>query len=702
MSPVNETPSRTERRRRGQTAVEFALTLPILLLLLFGVIEFARIFQAWVTLQNSARTAARYAVTGDWDAETVAAVIGFDTTGLEGEVLEQAVLNELVPCTDGYDNLFADHWGKDCEPGSDEDQGLRIDVARLITVVDRARIGAAGLQLKKGDRYVGITDPGSGSELDTEEVSDHESGWFHVWICSSRPAMIDPDLSQRYQPSEDRNNRLCELREGAGLGDNQYDAGGPGDAVEIIVFFNHPLITPLGLVDYVQLQARRVMINESFRTTRVVNLPPQLALPTFTPSDTPAPSNTPEPSLTPTITVTPTRTPIPLPSDTLSPTPMPECDQISITNVRFIENYVQIGIRNDNEYGAVYVSEMLMEWDDNHPLYSGMYISETRLVGNSRFWHGLLDTSPTRIKIGDPGWINDPPTYDLRRIGPMSSAVLQLRFSNGPIRLSDEFDLSMLNGSYVVVGRTLGGFSDPCFLYLPDQPTPEPPEETPTETPLPDCTQYEIDWIGFEENGVVHYRLTNTDVAVAQITGFTINWNTYGEPRPPIVLDFISVGGTNAFDPNAVVMWQRPLGYDTSGWPPAAFGVGDTGWLVTPTIPPQTVLDIWLDFDGTAGRLDWNLGYQRYDFNDTVFEIDFICDGETPNFPTPQDTNTPMPTLTPSLTYTPSDTYTPGPTRTPSNTFTPTDTFTPRPPPTNTPIPEHTLTPSNTPFGGGG
>jgi len=34
------------RNRRGQTMAEFALTLPILLLLMFGVIEFARIFHA--------------------------------------------------------------------------------------------------------------------------------------------------------------------------------------------------------------------------------------------------------------------------------------------------------------------------------------------------------------------------------------------------------------------------------------------------------------------------------------------------------------------------------------------------------------------------------------------------------------------------------------------------------------------------------
>src|SRR5258706_6992162 len=52
---------------RAQSIVEFALTLPILLLLLFGIIEFGRIFQAWVTVQNAARAAIRYAVTGQYD-----------------------------------------------------------------------------------------------------------------------------------------------------------------------------------------------------------------------------------------------------------------------------------------------------------------------------------------------------------------------------------------------------------------------------------------------------------------------------------------------------------------------------------------------------------------------------------------------------------------------------------------------------------
>ncbi|MEA3338815.1 MAG: TadE family protein, partial [Chloroflexota bacterium] len=56
--------SRDGERRKGQGIVEFALVLPILLLLLFGIIEFGRIFQAWLTIENAARQAARFAVSG--------------------------------------------------------------------------------------------------------------------------------------------------------------------------------------------------------------------------------------------------------------------------------------------------------------------------------------------------------------------------------------------------------------------------------------------------------------------------------------------------------------------------------------------------------------------------------------------------------------------------------------------------------------
>lgn len=60
-------PARTARNRRssgGQSLVEMALVAPIVIVLLFGVVEMGRLFFAWVTVQHSARTGARFAVTG--------------------------------------------------------------------------------------------------------------------------------------------------------------------------------------------------------------------------------------------------------------------------------------------------------------------------------------------------------------------------------------------------------------------------------------------------------------------------------------------------------------------------------------------------------------------------------------------------------------------------------------------------------------
>ncbi|HID65103.1 MAG TPA: pilus assembly protein, partial [Anaerolineae bacterium] len=58
-------------REKGQTMVEFALILPILLLVMFVIIESGRIFQAYITVQHAAREGARYAVTGRWEEEFV-------------------------------------------------------------------------------------------------------------------------------------------------------------------------------------------------------------------------------------------------------------------------------------------------------------------------------------------------------------------------------------------------------------------------------------------------------------------------------------------------------------------------------------------------------------------------------------------------------------------------------------------------------
>ena len=67
--------SRLARLRRqargdsGQALVEFALVSMVLFLFIFGIIDFARAYQSWVTVQHAAREGVRYGVTGRSDCD---------------------------------------------------------------------------------------------------------------------------------------------------------------------------------------------------------------------------------------------------------------------------------------------------------------------------------------------------------------------------------------------------------------------------------------------------------------------------------------------------------------------------------------------------------------------------------------------------------------------------------------------------------
>jgi Flp pilus assembly protein TadG len=52
-------------RKRGQSLVEFALILPILLTMVGAAIDIARLYQGWITLEGATRDAAEYAATKD-------------------------------------------------------------------------------------------------------------------------------------------------------------------------------------------------------------------------------------------------------------------------------------------------------------------------------------------------------------------------------------------------------------------------------------------------------------------------------------------------------------------------------------------------------------------------------------------------------------------------------------------------------------
>jgi Flp pilus assembly protein TadG len=52
------------RNQQGQAVTEFALVLPILALLLFGIIQFGIVFNHYVTITDAVRTGARKAAVG--------------------------------------------------------------------------------------------------------------------------------------------------------------------------------------------------------------------------------------------------------------------------------------------------------------------------------------------------------------------------------------------------------------------------------------------------------------------------------------------------------------------------------------------------------------------------------------------------------------------------------------------------------------
>ncbi len=53
----------------GQSLAEFSLIAPLLCLMIFGIVDAARMVQSYVTIQGAAREGARYAVTGRSDCD---------------------------------------------------------------------------------------------------------------------------------------------------------------------------------------------------------------------------------------------------------------------------------------------------------------------------------------------------------------------------------------------------------------------------------------------------------------------------------------------------------------------------------------------------------------------------------------------------------------------------------------------------------
>jgi len=76
---VNFMKQKQNRKQRGQALVEFALALPLLLILVLGVLEFGRAFQTKIVLTNAAREGTHYFIYDPEDSgsftNTIAATV---------------------------------------------------------------------------------------------------------------------------------------------------------------------------------------------------------------------------------------------------------------------------------------------------------------------------------------------------------------------------------------------------------------------------------------------------------------------------------------------------------------------------------------------------------------------------------------------------------------------------------------------------
>lgn len=812
--------------RRGQTLAEFAISLPLLLILLFGIIEFGRMFQSWVTIQNSARTAARYAVTGQYDEtrysldsvpcsttnynsdrETYLAPLFLsdsftlqryqDRFGADWEdylVLQDGQLYQKV---DVYvenpasppgqsEHLFETYYGvDDCFP---DDQALqrRKDLLRLPSIYDAARIGAAGVSLDDSltntedgetqaqmlERFLYTTFSNPSPELETQR-------WFNLVVCSSRARLFGNDFSEIPNNPDDNPADINDavLRYYTAYSDPFFpagacvleerikdtsdpvllrnyrvpwmDAGGPGERVTIIVTYNHPLVTPLGLAPFVRMQAVRAAVNETFRVTNA-----ERALGPSGTSGSDFVPPTPEPdTATPTLTLTPLPTDIPTETSTASSTPTPEpftCDRINLLPISFADNKVRVFVRNQNPQDT-YLTGAVVYWDkvrfpegslrfmtfDTQIFWMG---EDTTPPADTRAADGSTENGTTFISPTQPFWVFGDPLME-------RDANLFEGIFNGTNRLSDVFDGWEFEGSELFFDNPDSGTDCVKRFVVPPPPptnTPVPDDFTPTATFTPDCASslMRIEFVRFDPNGDVVLRVVNNRTVSAPFRGFELRWPAWRAAGLRLVK--MTVGGTSADDitdngGTGTRVWRAN---DGAGYRPTGVVIGNPEpptitpsydetiglWLdpddpydVAYVFPPQSETLLFIDFTGVGVSTLESRGVSPSDFNLSRFRIEcgrdsgrwggtggsgggswsgggegelILSNINTPApTPTPRPTNTPGPSPTPSKTFTPAPptlTPTPGPptaTRTPSPTFV-TSTFTP------------TRTPTEPTFGG--
>jgi hypothetical protein len=645
--------SHTKTKGRGQAMVEFVIALPILLFVIFGIIEFGRMVFAWMAVQNAARFGIRYAVTGEFNE-----IYCIEAGNLLGGA-------HVAADTDGGDP-------QDCKipdtyTNSDKANKERelIDLARLFSIQDAAVGGGTGLWLRPNvsgnyEQYLGLHNeafigfPG-------------EIGFYHITVCSNRSGQYAMDYSNYAIP-------LCKDMINTQLMD---DAGGPGDRVKVHVEHRHPLFLPIlsNLWPSVSLNAERDGLVEKFRTSRVIGVSgPILSAPTWT--QTPTITNSPTLTYTPSITPTPTASTTPIPVD---------CDKIVI-------DYSFIGDLGGGFYGA------LVRIRNTNPVPIHLFQANVNWekLPPSRYFEAMsFNFSPLFIlnDFTPPTTWNPAGTIELAAAG-VGDYIGLFKPVAEPVQGATVVDLVFEDGCTLGVAANMPTSTTTLTPTITD---------TPTITPIPDCSDYSMTGFTFLNTAIQRMTIVNGDVVDAVVNQIQFNWN-YAE----------NYGIANGY-PNLKVDWFAwngsyfHLGIEGDGIEDSSSPTNWVGGSLPFNSGSSYTWSIDFDEDWAAGLaltgvvsndfgviIDFANGCQLR--RDPVFRpIISWTPSATPTVtwtptPPPPPTNTAIPTATLLPSATPLPTFTRTITWTP--TITPSSTTTSIP--TATSLPTITLVPSST------
>lgn len=80
------------RRERGQELAEYALALPVFLLILMSILDLGRVVYVYSALHNSVREGARYGIINPTDAVTIETIVRNKAVGLNPAELTVTVV----------------------------------------------------------------------------------------------------------------------------------------------------------------------------------------------------------------------------------------------------------------------------------------------------------------------------------------------------------------------------------------------------------------------------------------------------------------------------------------------------------------------------------------------------------------------------------------------------------------------------------